>query len=223
MKTSNTPPASAPDLDPYLRVHRILRVSAAELAAVLAADSTATPNRSRDHALVRWYRGFAGEIRCHHHIEDELLFPALRNRVATYVELGPRLDADHASLDVVLDGLADALATGKRTAAAGFAAELRDHLDEHLAFEDNDVVPLFIRHFTAIEFDELNAKAVKMTSLRQLVFTAPWLMSYLDAAEQAELLASVPRAMTTLWKFTRGRYAKLTARAFALAGPRVAQ
>jgi hypothetical protein len=213
MRTSNTPAASPPNLDPYLRVHRLLRTSAAQLAAALASTSTA--DAGRDRAVVRWYHGFSGEIRCHHHIEDELLFPALRNRVATYAEFGARLDTDHASLDVVLDGLAETLAAGNRPAAATFAAELRDHLDEHLAFEDDDVVPLFIRHFTAIEFDELNAKAVKMTSLKQLMFTAPWLMSHLDETEQAELLASVPKAMTILWKLTRGRYARMAARAFA--------
>jgi hypothetical protein len=200
-------------------VHRLLRTSAGELAATLAAaaapDAPPTAPR-RAGALDRWYRGFSGEIRCHHHIEDELLFPALRSRVATYGEFGQRLESDHASLDVILDGLAAALAAGDRSTAAGFAVELRDHLDEHLAFEDDEIVPLFIRHFTAIEFDELNAKAVKMTSPKQLVFTAPWLMSHLGPAEQAELLASVPKAMTILWKLTRGRYARMTARAFAV-------
>lgn len=215
MKTTTTPAGSPPDLVPYLRVHRLLRTSAAELAASLATATTSTePRRAR--ALNRWYRGFSGEIRCHHHIEDELLFPALRGRVATYGEFGSRLDADHASLDVILDGLAAAIAAGERSTAAGLAVELRDHLDEHLAFEDDEIVPLFIRHFTAIEFDELNAKAVKMTSPKQLVFTAPWLMSYLDATERAELLASVPKAMTILWTLTRGRYARMTARALAV-------
>jgi hypothetical protein len=163
---------------------------------------------------MRWFRGFAGEIRCHHHIEDALLFPALRDRVAIYDALGPRLDEDHASLDIVLDALAEALHTADFVGAAERAVELRDHLDEHLGFEDDEVAPLFVRHFTAIEFDELNAKAVKMTPPRQLAFTAPWLMSLLDDAEQAELLASVPKVMTLVWVLTRGRYARLTARAF---------
>lgn len=218
MKTTTTSAASAPDLAPYLRVHRLLRASAAEFAEILATPTATAPaHRRRDRALRRWCRGFAGEIRCHHHIEDELLFPALRKRVATYGEFGPRLDEDHASLDVVLDGLVAALAAGDRAAAAAFAVELRDHLDEHLAFEDDEVVPLFIRHFTAIEFDELNKKALKLISPKQLVFTAPWLMSHLDPAEQATELASVPKAITILWKLTRGRYARMSARAFAAA------
>ena len=73
---------------------------------------------------------------------------------------------------------------------------------------------MFARHFSANEWDELNAKAIKMTSPKQLVFTAPWLMSYLDENERTALLASVPKAMTVLWVLTRGRYARLTARAF---------
>lgn len=143
-----------------------------------------------------------------------MLFPALRDRVATYGAHGPRLEADHASLDLILDGLADALDMGKREIAARLSAELRDHLDEHLGFEDDEIVPLFIRHFTAIEFDELDAKAVAMTSPKQLLFTAPWMMAMLDNSERAQLLAAVPKAMTVLWVLTRGRYARMTKRVF---------
>ena len=105
------------------------------------------------------------------------------------------------------------LPTSDEGRAASLAAELRDHLDEHLAFEDAEIAPLFIRHFTAAEYDDLNARAVKMTPPRQLLFTAPWMMSHLDDAERRALLASVPKAMTFLWIATRGRYARLASRA----------
>ena len=87
--------------------------------------------------------------------------------------------------------------------------------DRHLGYEDDEVAPLFARHFSGPEFDELNTRAVRMTSPRQLVFTAPWLLAQLDAGEQAEVLASVPRALHLLWFATRRRYARLCARAFA--------
>ena len=90
---------------------------------------------------------------------------------------------------------------------------MRDHLDEHLAFEDAEVAPLFVRHFTADEYDDLDARAVKMTPFKQMLFTAPWMMSHLDDAERDELLASVPKALTLLWMATRGRYARLSTRA----------
>ena len=57
----------------------------------------------------RWFRGFAAEIQCHHHIEDELLFPAIAARVATYPEIAPKLEADHSELDGLLADLTAAL------------------------------------------------------------------------------------------------------------------
>ncbi len=166
-------------------------------------------------ARVRWFEGFAAEIQCHHHIEDELLFPAIAARVATYPEIAPKLEADHAELDELLDDLKAALASTDTTRAAVLAAALRDHLDEHLGFEDAEVAPLFVRHFTAEEYADLDARAVKMTPFKQLLFTAPWLISHLDEAERDHLLASVPKPLTLLWIATRRRYGRLAARALA--------
>ena len=189
-----------------------MRTSAARFAAAVALDD---PER-RD-ALRRWYRGFADEIRCHHHIEDELLFPALAERVATYDEHRPTLTADHAELDDLLDELADALTPpAPRGQAYRLAAALSDHLHEHLDYEDDEIVPLFARHFTTAEFEDLNQRAIKMTPPKQLFFTAPWMMAQLDEAEQKQVLASAPKAMHLLWFVSRGRYARLAQRAFGV-------
>jgi hemerythrin-like domain-containing protein len=205
--TTTTTTTTAPDLESYLRIHRALRASARALA-----DAAAGPaDRATAAARVRWYRGFAGEIRCHHHIEDELLFPALRARVATYADHADRLDGDHAELDVVLDGLTDALAAGDHGRGGRLAGELADHLDEHLAYEDAEIAPLFARHFTAAEFAELNAQAIKMTPPRQLGFTVPWIMASITPAEQQVVLAEAPKVMRLVWRATRRRYRRRAA------------
>ncbi len=211
MTTRSITAPTTPDLQSYLRIHRCLRTSAAKLEA----EASRPANAAATAALACWFRGFAGEIRCHHHIEDELLFPALAARVMTYGEHAPRLDRDHDEVDELLDTLDAALRCGDRDSAGSAAVALRTHLDEHLQYEDDEIVPLFERHFSGAEFDALNAKAVRMTSPRQLVFTAPWLLAQLDGAERAAVLASVPGALHILWRATRGRYARLEARAFA--------
>ena len=207
---TTTEPTNGADLTSYLQVHRCLRHSAAQLAE--AVDRPVDHRRAR--ALARWYGGYAGEVRCHHHIEDALLFPALRARVSTYPDHAVRIDRDHDDVDRMLDQLADAFDQGDRTRITSLAHALRDHLDAHLAYEDAELVPLFIRHFTGAEFDELNARAVRLTPPKQLLFTAPWLLDQLDPAERAQMLASVPRAVRLLWRCVRGRYARLTTRAF---------
>src|ERR1700712_4534865 len=114
MRTTASPPATAADIEPYLRVHRLLRSSAAELAVAVVHAPT---DARTDRAMARWFHGFAGEIRCHHHIEDVLLFPALAARVATYQVLAPQLTADHRELDELLDRLTAALDEGDRITA----------------------------------------------------------------------------------------------------------
>lgn len=208
--TSHPPSATgAADLESYLRVHRALRCSAAEFATAVGAAGPAARDAQR-----RWFSGFADEIRCHHHIEDELLFPALAERVATYDQYGPVLSADHAELDTLLDALTAALAPGApRDEAARLAREVSDHLREHLHYEDDEIAPLFGRHFTSAEFEALNQQAIKMTPPKQLLFTVPWLMAQLDATEQATVLASAPKVMHLLWFVTRRRHARLARRA----------
>ncbi len=117
--TNSTDPSAQPtDLESYLRVHRMLRASTADLRHAL-------DQRVGDRSLATWIKGLTGEIRCHHHIEDELLFPALADRVAAYhEEIGPILAQDHDELDRVLDGLDASAAAGDWTTAGSLAREL---------------------------------------------------------------------------------------------------
>jgi hemerythrin-like domain-containing protein len=209
--TTTSPPATATtaDLDSYLRVHRALRTSAARFASAVERDDP-----SGRAPLRRWYAGFADEIRCHHHIEDVLLFPALAERVATYDQYRERLESDHAELDELLPGLTAELDEGgSHVRAVRLSRKLSDHLHEHLDHEDDEIVPLFARHFTSEEFEVLNQRAIKMTPPRQLLFTAPWMMAEISAAERVDVLRSAPKAVHLLWFATRRRYARLARRA----------
>ncbi|MGZ4726837.1 MAG: hemerythrin domain-containing protein [Acidimicrobiales bacterium] len=193
-------------------MHRALRDSAARLATTIGGHAAA--GRPVSPSLVRWYRGYADEVLTHHQIEDELLFPALAERIDTYDEYGPTLTADHAELDVLLHGLVAALDDQDLGRAASLAGELRTHLDEHPGYEDEEVVPLFIRHFSPQEFTALNEQATRSTPPRQLLFSAPWLMSMMTADERRNVLAAAPKPVHLLWVLTRGRYRRLTERAF---------
>jgi hemerythrin-like domain-containing protein len=209
-----SPVSDAPDLSAYHQIHRAMRESAARLH--VAAVSFDRGDRRRAAALARWFRGFAGELRYHHVVEDEIFFPALAARVPTYVQHDAGLAADHQRLDVLLDDLSEhlqRLATDgdwflTSARVASLAAELRHHLDEHLGVEDEDVLPLFERHFTAAEYADMERRAMRRGSLPQLAFTVPWLCSMLDPVERDDLLAAAPRPFRVLWWATRGRYAR---------------
>jgi hypothetical protein len=216
------PTATAiPDLSKYRLIHAAMRAADDQLVAGIA---TCQPgNRRRAAALRRWFDGYAGELHDHHTIEDEIFFPALADRVPSYAEYAPVLTADHGQVDELIDGLRSTLAAlpdagdswdTVRNRALTAAEELRDLLASHLDLEDADVLPLFERHFSAAEYDALDQRARESVRPRQLAFTVPWLIASADPEVAKVIVANAPRSLRLIWRATRGRYARLTCRAF---------
>jgi hemerythrin-like domain-containing protein len=216
-------PSSA-DLTGYLAIHEAMRVANAQLVRGIGTARVADPKRAA--ALGRWFRGYSDELRTHHHIEDDIVFPQLAERVPAYAEYSDALAGDHHYLDRVIDALREALAGWAQHATASEAArearytaldlavELRDFLEEHLAIEDADVLPMIERHFTAAEYAELEQQAGKAITIRQAMFTAPWYMATVDAETAARTLREAPRPLRIIYALTRRSYARLVQQAF---------
>jgi hemerythrin-like domain-containing protein len=211
---------TTPDLTTYHVVHRALRQAARSLAET---TGTLDPgDRKRAKAIARYWKGYMGEIVAHHKVEDELFFPALVERVPEAARHVTRTDAEHHHLDELLAACTAAIARvaegGDPAAAATLVAQVADHLDEHLDFEDADVLPLFERHFTAEEYQALDAKAVEHVGIgKQAAFTVPFVVSYTTAAEFERMLTEAPRPMRILWRLTRRGHARLARRALGAA------
>jgi hemerythrin-like domain-containing protein len=217
-----SPPGA--DLSGYLAIHQAMRVANAQLVRGIGTAGVADPKRAA--ALGRWFRGYSDELRTHHHIEDDIVFPQLAERVPAYAEYSDALAGDHHHLDRVIDALREALAgwaqhatvsqaaREARYAALDLAVELRDFLEEHLAIEDADVLPMIERHFTAEEYTELEQQAGKAITVRQAMFTAPWYMATVDAETAARTLREAPRPLRIIYALTRRSYARLVEQAF---------
>ncbi len=131
-----------------------------------------------------------------------------------YPEIAPKLEGDHADLDVLLDDLRAALAVERRPShCATLAAELRDHLDEHLDLRgprDRAALrtPLSPGRVRRAQRPRRAHDALQAAALHRAVAdVAPR-----RRASASELLASVPKAMTFLWMATRRRYGRLASR-----------
>jgi hemerythrin-like domain-containing protein len=203
-----------------------MRVADDQLVAGIAGIERG--DRRRAAALLRWFDEYAGAMRLHLRVEDEIYFSALAARVPSYAECAPLMAADHEQVVHLLDHLRSTLAAladaGGRCRrlqgdALAQAGELRDVLAAHLDVEDADVLPLFGRHFGADEFEAIEAQALNRLSLRQLCFIVPWLATTVQPAVAARDLASAPRAIRFIWRVTRRRYARLAHRAFATSAP----
>jgi hemerythrin-like domain-containing protein len=214
---------TAADLTDYYVIHRALRVAPRRMAA--AASSLVAGDRTRATALQRYWHGYAGEVLVHHTVEDDIFFPKLAERVAVPADHLARVEVDHHHLDELMDrcraafgrlaASPDALAAAEAAAAL---VELADHMDEHLAFEDSDLLPLFERHFTEEEYRALHEAALKLVGLgRQAAFTVPFVMHWATPAEQQVLIGDAPLPFRLLWRATRRSHARLAARALGAA------
>lgn len=208
-----------PDLTSYYMIHDAMRRASSQLAGALAglpSDSTRFDADRLD--ALRWYtHGFVRELHDHHRTEDEVFFPALAARVPTFADHGPGLGADHGRLDVVMNTLTSAvsrLADGREwhtslALAVDASAQLARLLDDHLATEDDDVLPLFVRHFDAAEYHALDRRAIERIGLRQLLFTVPWAVTTAEPAAASHRLATAPAVVRGIWRLTRNRHVRL--------------
>lgn len=207
---------TTPDTTTYYLVHRALRRNARRLADATATYDRPDPRRTR--ALVRWCRGFIEELHCHHTIEDDAMFPALVARVPEAAELIARTDAEHATMDEIFvrmeAGLTTLAAGGPVQGLHEAARDLADLLDDHLAFEDAEVIPVFEQHFTAEEYRKLDDEAMEILGVsKQALFTVPFIITEATPEEHAHLWADAPAPFKAIHLACRGRYQRLTERA----------
>ena len=232
MATTHPPTSRAPNRPPDLTlftvVHRAMRRDGGRLAAALAGLGDGDTTRAG--ALRRWYGGYHGELDGHHLLEDHLWFPVLAERVPTFAEHTDRIAREHHLLDDALRGVDAALDRLVEDEAAGAArhdahdaaCELSSLLDLHLGFEDADILPLYVRHFTEDEYAEVEARARKLLEVRRLPFGVPWVMGATTPSERSRVLDSAPLALKLVWYASRRRHARLSARALGPATQGVA-
>ena len=213
--------SDAPDLTLYYLVHRAMRQTAVQFADAIAGLDHA--DRDRAAALEWWWNGFSTELHNHHTIEDRLFFPALAAKVPAFATYEAGLAEDHAHLDDVMKGLDQAIRrlqagawVAPHTQAVELSTELARFLHEHLTVEDEDVLPLFSRHFTAEEYRELDERALKHASTKQMFFIVPWAVSTLSTQERDDLLAALPKAISIIWSLSRRRYTRRAQQALGI-------
>lgn len=212
---TTAPNPSAPDMSDYRVVHHALRTAPHRMVAAVA--DVEPGDRRRAQALERYWIGYAGEVLAHHTVEDEVFFPRLAERVPVVADHLARADREHHELDRLMTACGDALqrfavAASPATAADAVAAlrELAEHMGHHLAFEDDDLVPLFARHFTATEYERLTEAAMKGLPMRQSLFSVPFILHWASPADRSTLLSDAPLPLRVVYRLTRARHGRLT-------------
>jgi hemerythrin-like domain-containing protein len=216
---SSTPASDNADLTGYHLVHTALRGGIARLVAATGPDAPASSDMRRNKAIARYWKGYAGEIRVHHHTEDEFIFPALTARVSDMAPKTDRTGQDHVELDRMLeegDAAMLRVAAGSDPRDAGsIMAAIGEHLDEHLTFEDVEILPVIEVSFTDAEYKELDDQAIKEVGIgKQAAFTVPFALAATTPAEFRVMWGKAPMPLKVLWYLTRGSHARMVRRAF---------
>jgi hemerythrin-like domain-containing protein len=196
-------------------IHRLIRRGFDQAQeATLAPDAT-----ERTGALVEYVGFHLDGLEAHHSTEDELLWPALHERVSMSDALIGRMEAQHADVH-------DAIETARRELAAWAAArtpsgaaalstalgDLSGALADHLAEEERDVVPLIAAHITQAEWDHAGKVAFSKFTPKQRFTAMGEMLAAATPTEAARMLAGLPTPVKVVWRvFGRRRYQRLMA------------
>jgi hypothetical protein len=215
------PVAAQPDLSFFRAVHRKTRSDLARY--VRAVEKASELDRTtRLRPLARWARGFAHEL-VHHRIrEDEILFPALRDRVPAVDCVLGEIAVHQAAIDELLvrwPGVAERLADPAvafepaKSEAVQLALDLQDHVLRRFDLEDAEILPVLAANFDGAEYDRLVARAERHRPGR--AFAIPWSVDAVEPGDRPALIARATPEVRLVWKLHQGRYERLVTAAFA--------
>jgi hemerythrin-like domain-containing protein len=212
-----------PDLTSIVVVHRAIRQDLRRLAACLAETTGRGAPPSQARAIGRYTAALLAEIRAHHENEDEVLWPVIAATAGQAVDLAPLTD-DHRAIEAAVGRASLALASfrAQPRAHADLRASvtgLRDMLDEHIADEEEQILPAMRRYLPAEAYQWCEKQIQRKASRPGLRFTAPWLARYAQPDELSRRLATGGRPARILLAATSPGYARLECRAFAASRP----
>ncbi len=200
-------------------VHRVFRREFRLLPGLIRGVAAGELSRA---AVVGGHLGdLTGALHHHHTIEDELLWPVLLERDALHADLVHRMEAQHGRLHVLLDRIDELAPRWRARAGAADRDELAElvaqasvALDEHLADEENDILPLVEQYVTPAEWHALNERGQKAIprNAKALVFLGE-IMQEATPREEELFLRQLPAPVRWAWRLVGRRvHAKARAR-----------
>jgi hemerythrin-like domain-containing protein len=196
-------------------VHRVFRREfrmAPALVRAVAPGDTVRAEVLGDHLA-----NVAQGLHHHHTGEDEMVWPLLLERASMHAALINRMEAQHERLHAPLDRIGELLPRWRAHALPADRDELADllaqasvALDEHLADEEREVLPLIEQHLSPAEWHAVGerGKATIPKGKMALVFLGA-ILEEATPAEKKRFLAELPGPARLLWRLTGERvYAK---------------
>jgi len=188
---------------------RTFRTAPAWIQSVVAGD------RERADFVAGHLAMVVEGLHHHHSGEDDMLWPVLLPRVTLHTELVHRMEAQHKQLHVHIDRINELLPGWRATAdvvtgreLAGVFGEASALLDEHLAEEESQILPLVSEHVTHAEWPALGKRGQESIPKGRAGFVVLGeLLEDASPRERTAFLAMIPAPVRLMWRlFGQGIY-----------------
>ena len=178
-------------------VHNALRRDVAR--ATSALTTWPYPNPTQRVAIAEHLQWMMEFLHRHHRVEDEGLYPLVRQRVPEAGRVLDVMDTDHQALASAIDRLTSSCRSYAQDPSA--RAEVAAALDDlatvmlpHLEREESEMMPIVAAAVSKAEWDAVEKDhAVTPLSRAELAFTAHWLFDGATNADRALIRSVVPR------------------------------
>lgn len=187
-------------------VHRVFRREFRMAPALIRA--VAPGDTARAAVLADHFANVTTGLHHHHTGEDEMVWPLMLARASMHADLINRMEAQHerlhaplAEIDSLLPRWRSSASATDRDALADLFAQASVALDEHLADEEREMLPLIEQHLTPAEWHAVGerGKAVIPPGKMALVFLGS-ILEEATPAEKKRFLAELPLPARLLWR-----------------------
>jgi hypothetical protein len=205
------------DLTVMLAAHEALRRDLTGLARAAAGAARSGPAQSA--AVLRGWAVFQRQLHIHHSAEDELVWPALRERLAASDGAQSVLDAmeaEHQQIDPLLAAVSQAMDGARSDGAAQNGGRLADTvladtvladtvdvltmaLHGHLAHEERDALPLIGTTLTATEWRAVGRR-IGLRNLRRAPEMFAWMLDGATPDQAAAATGQLPPPARVLYR-----------------------
>lgn len=197
------------DLTIMTAAHDGLRHDLAALARAAQGSGRRGPERQR--AVAAGWELFKRQLHLHHAAEDDLIWPALRERLghsADALSVLDDMEAEHQRIDPLLAavdaGFASAAGPAGSQPGAGLLADavgaLAATVSGHLAHEEKDGLPLIGVALTAAEWRRVGFKIARANGLSASGEMFSWLLSSAAPGQVRAISGQLPPPARVLYK-----------------------
>jgi len=210
MTTQNLPGTDAArhgagdaDLTIMLAAHDAFRRDLTRLARAAAAAGLSDPARRR--SIAAGWELFKRELHMHHTAEDEVIWPALRPRLAhsqNSLSVLDAMEAEHERIDPLLAAVDAAFQGGQpgEDRLADVIDVLTSTLTGHLAHEERDGLPLIGVALTAAEWRGVGFKIMRRNGLSEGGEMFAWILDGAARQDAAATLRTLPAPVRLLYR-----------------------